>query len=334
MIEFKKDEVRMDVSVIIPTKNGGSIFKKVSELLKKQITTYSYEVICIDSGSSDCTVEIIKENDFTLYQIKPEDFGHGKTRNYGASKANGEYLMFITQDALPYDEYWIQNFIDAMKKYPNAAGGFGKHLPYPDCNIFDKKDINGLFAGFGDEVTAFKLEDKERYEIEEGYRHYLAFYSDNNSCMRKDIWEKIPYDDVEFAEDQIWARKIIELGYEKVYCPTAIVYHSHNYKLRTYFSRYYDEYKGLYNLHKFILVKTKKSAVKQCIKHFVNEFAYTIKQKDLTILKKIKWINYSFWRNIYRYRAGYIAGKYHLKSKDEQLTLDKKYSQQYQQRNA
>lgn len=59
------------------------------------------------------------------------------------------------------------------------------------------------------------MEDKERYEREEGYRHVLAFFSDNNSCVRRDVFEQHPYDDVNFAEDQIWARKMIELGYKK-----------------------------------------------------------------------------------------------------------------------
>lgn len=50
--------------------------------------------------------------------------------------------------------------------------------------------------------------------------------------MPRKIWEKYPYDDVNFAEDQIWAKKMIELGYKKLYCPYAAVYHSHNYELK------------------------------------------------------------------------------------------------------
>lgn len=94
-------------------------------------------------------------------------------------------------------------------------GGFGIHYPYPDCNLLDKRDLDGHFKGFGETNTIFHLDDPERYEREEGYRHYLAFFSDNNSCIRRDIFEKYPYEDVNFAEDQIWARKMIELGFKK-----------------------------------------------------------------------------------------------------------------------
>lgn len=323
----------MDVSIVIPTKNGGQQFKAVIEAVFNQKTNYTYEVICIDSGSSDETLTIIKQYDIRLFQIAPSTFGHGKTRNYGASKSQGKYIVFITQDALPANETWLDSFISAMEAFPDAVGGFGRHLPYPNCNIFDARDINGLFAGFGDENKLFYIEDEKRYKEEEGYRHLLAFYSDNNSCMRRDVWEKFPYDDVNFAEDQIWARRIIEAGYKKLYCPQAVVYHSHNYTLKTYFGRYFDEYKGLWELHQFRIAYTVPSAIKRCMKHILSEWAYTYRQ-NLPILKKVYWLHYSFWRNIYRYRAGYMAGKYHIYSSDKQEKLDKKYSQQYQQRSA
>lgn len=195
--------------------NGGHLFEKVLDAVFKQKTEYEYEVICVDSGSKDGTLDVIRKYPCRLFQIEPSEFGHGKTRNYGASKGNGTYIIFITQDALPATDTWLQNFIDAMKMDPEIVGGFGIHYPYPDCNLLDKRDLDGHFKGFGETNTIFHLDDPERYEREEGYRHYLAFFSDNNSCIRRDIFEKYPYEDVNFAEDQIWARKMIELGFKK-----------------------------------------------------------------------------------------------------------------------
>ena len=238
----------MDVTIVIPTKNAGVLFEKVLKKVFTQETTYEYEVICVDSGSSDNTVETIKKFPCKLYEIPASEFGHGKTRNYGASKGTGDYIVFITQDAMPASPKWLQNFIDAMKSDPEIVGGFGIHYPYPDCNVIDKRDLYYHFKNFGDDNTIFQItdENRKRYKEEEGYRHLLSFFSDNNSCIRRDIFEKYPYKDVSFAEDQIWAKQMIELGYKKLYCPFAPVYHSHNYKLSTYFMRYYDEYKGLY----------------------------------------------------------------------------------------
>lgn len=321
----------MDVTIVIPTKNAGNLLDEVLKKIYEQKTIYKYEVICVDSGSKDNTVEIIKKYDCKLVEIPAKDFGHGKTRNLGASKGTGEFIIFITQDAVPANDEWIQNFVDAMKLDDNIVGGFGIHYPYPDCNLFDKKDLKIHFDGFGADNTIYYLEDKARYDNEEGYRHLLAFFSDNNSCLRRSIWEKYPYDDVDFAEDQIWARKMIELGYKKVYCPFAAVYHSHNYKLFSYIGRYFDEYKSLYKLHGYRMANNLHTSIINMYKHIKSDYKYVI-SLDISLFKKIKWINYSFWRNHARYYFGYFGGMYNSYSKRIQRFLDNHFSQQGKQR--
>ena len=277
----------MDVTIVIPTKNGGELLDRVLKGIYMQETVYQYEVICVDSGSNDETISIIKKYPCKLYEIPSHEFGHGKTRNFGASKGTGEYIIFITQDALPASRMWLQNFIDAMKSDPEIVGGFGIHYTYPDCNIIDQRDLAQHFKNFGTDNTIFQLTDSNRkkYETEEAYRHFMVFFSDNNSCVRRDIFEKYPYDDVDFAEDQIWARKMIEMGYKKLYCPFAPVYHSHNYKLTTYFQRYFDEYKGLYKLHHFLISTSWLKIPLQIVKHTLDDVRYI---RTLEISKKEK----------------------------------------------
>lgn len=320
----------MDVSIVIPTKNGGELFDRVLTMIDCQKTEYSYEVICVDSGSTDSTVDTIKKHNCILKEIPKEEFGHGKTRNLGASLGTGEYIIFITQDALPCNEHWIQNFIDGMKKDPEVVGGFGIHYPYPECNIFDKRDLTLLFKGYGEDNTIYRMESKERYQNEEGYRHLLSFYSDNNSCMRRDIWEKYPYDDVDFAEDQIWAKKMIELGFKKLYCPFAGVYHSHNYPLETYKQRYYDEYKGLYRVHKYIMVKDIPHLLVGYYRFLKNDLDY-VNSLDMSKSDKKQWKKYAIKRDWYRFHSSYKAGKYFSLSEEKQRKMDEKFSQQLRQ---
>lgn len=329
--EQQKQGTGPDATIVIPTKNGGELFRQVLDHVFGQVTQYTFEVICVDSGSTDNTLQIIRNSQAKLFEIAPEDFGHGKTRNYGAEKGSGEFICFLTQDALPVHESWLENMLNAMKMDEKIAGGFGRHLPYSQCNFIDERDINGLFEGFGETNTIYWNEDPERYEKDPGYRSVLSFFSDNNSCIRRSVWEQYPYPDVEFAEDQIWMRQMIEKGYKKVYCPEATVYHSHNYKPSTYFMRYYDEHKGLYEIHGYTNLNHWWLVPAATGKHVLSDLIYI---RSMPCSKKSKFTKlwYSIRRNYARYAAGYIGGHYHEKPPKKQAKLDRRYSQQYRQR--
>ena len=322
----------MDVSIIIPTKNGGDRLDEVLSSVFAQKTRYKYEVICVDSGSTDQTLNILRKYPCQVYEISPEEFGHGKTRNFGASKGSGTYIMFLTQDAVPANDRWIESMIDAMQIDSDIAGGFGIHYPYPDCNVLDKRDLKQHFLNFGEENKVFTIENKALYYRDKGYQQYLAFFSDNNSCLKRSVWEKIPYQDVNFAEDQIWARQILEAGYKKVYCPYAAVYHSHNYSLRTYFRRYYDEFKGLYQVYHWRMFESGRGILKQILIMDKQDIRYILSKKN-GISHKLRWIHYALVRNRYRCIGAYLAGLYTELPEMIRDFFDTHISQQYQQIN-
>lgn len=322
----------MDVSIIIPTKNAGSSFRGVLDAVFTQKTDLEYEVICVDSGSKDDTVETIKSFPCRLFQIEPEEFGHGKTRNFGAQQGSGEYIVFITQDALPASKTWLQNLVEAMKLDSMVVGGFGIHYVYPDCNILDKRDITAHFASFGEENKVLYIDDQKRYEEDSFYYHMASFFSDNNSCIRRDVWEEYPYPEVDFAEDQIWMRAMLERGYRKVYCPYAPVYHSHNYKLTEFFSRYYDEYQALYTLFgSFLIVERWKQVPRAVGSAIKRDIAY-VRSQDMSRSNKLYWIHYCIWREAFKFIGGYLGGKSNLFSPTKKLRYDRRFSQQYSQR--
>ena len=323
----------MDVTICIPTKNGGAQLEEVLKAVYSQKTMLSYEVVCVDSGSSDNTIAIITQfPGVRLHIIPPEQFGHGKTRNLAASLGTGEFIVFLTQDALPASEDWLDNLVNAVKKDSNCVLGFGIHYAYPGCNVLDERDIRLHFNGFGIENTYYSLDDPKRYAVDEGYRHLLAFSSDNNACLRRSVFEKYPYPDVEFSEDQIWARKMIELGYSKVYCPTAPVYHSHNYPVREYFRRYYDEYKGLRQIHDYKMVKKIRSIPSLSYALVRNDVAY-IRTLPMSRREKFDWCWYALRRDTSRCIAGYIGGTWMDRALKTRIWQDKVFSQQYIQRN-
>lgn len=242
---------KLKASVVIPTKNGGSHLKSVIEAIFRQKTEWPFEILVIDSGSSDKTIELI--NSFAgarLIEIRPEEFGHGKTRNVAISQAKGEFIAMITQDALPENESWLSELVDTIETDPRIAGVFGRHIAYDDASPFTKMEIDHHFTSFLTQPIVY-LDDNERYKTDETYRQLLYFFSDNNALLRRSVWEHIPYPDVDFAEDQAWAREIIEHGYLKAYAHNAIVRHSHNYGLIERLQRSFDESYALKRLFNY-----------------------------------------------------------------------------------
>jgi rhamnosyltransferase len=247
------DIITPKVTVLIPTKNGGPIFEKVLARLVDQRTPWPFEVLVIDSGSSDDTVTFCRRfPEVRLHTIEPQEFGHGRTRNLGISMARGEFVALITQDALPESEHWLETMVSAIEQDPAIAGVFGRHIAYPDASPFTVHELEQHFASF-DAWQVVQLDDPERYAREEGYRQVLHFFSDNNAIIRRSVWEVLPYPDVDFAEDQIWAQTIIEAGYKKAYARDAVVVHSHNYALFERLQRSFDEAYAFRRLFGYVL---------------------------------------------------------------------------------
>ena len=145
------------------------------------------------------------------------------------------------------------------------------------------------FARFGNENHVFEIRRRRTGNSTRrtrGNRQYLAFFSDNNSCLRRSVWEQIPYDDVDYAEDQFWARKILEAGYGKVYCPFAGVYHSHNYPLTSYGKRYYDDFKAMYRVYGMVLCPTAKAFRRGLLGDIKHQCGYILRQRQITWKEK------------------------------------------------
>jgi len=235
-------------SVVILTKNAGLIFESVLERVLQQETTWPFEVLVVDSGSSDGTLEIVRRYpSIRLIEIAPSEFGHGKTRNFAVENTSGEFIVMITQDAIPINKFWLAEMVCVVEQDANIAGVFGRHIAHADASPFTKNELEQHFMGFLAQPIV-ELDDPIRYQMDQGYRQYLYFFSDNNALIRRAVWEKIPYPEVDFAEDQAWARLVIEAGYRKAYAHQATVAHSHNYGLIERLQRSFDESYALQGL--------------------------------------------------------------------------------------
>ncbi len=299
------------VSVIIPSKNGGHLLTEVVEEVLSQNCDFSFELTIIDSGSSDGVIEeIAKLEDSRLHviEIPSGEFGHGRTRNQAVGQTKGDFVAVITQDAKPSSNSWLQSLVNSMEQDSQIAGVFGRHLPYPEADIFTKRDFQKHFDGFREEPVVW-LEDKARYDTDVHYRQKLHFFSDNNAMLRRSVWEQIPYPDVSFAEDQQWAKLIIEAGWKKAYSDEGAVFHSHNYTLMDLFRRSIDESRAMKQYFNYSLSPSIMSVLRSWVGFSVQDSKYVLRLKTGLVRNLVPLIS-QYVRNLLKPLGHHIGSKY------------------------
>ena len=107
--------------MVIPTLNAGPEFRPLLRKLFGQRGVREVEVVVVDSGSKDGTVELAREHGAVVVEIPPSEFSHSHARNLGARAAGGDWLLFMVQDAYPIGELWMHGMASYLRDH--AAQG-------------------------------------------------------------------------------------------------------------------------------------------------------------------------------------------------------------------
>jgi rhamnosyltransferase len=221
----------METSVVIPTKNGEQWVGECLESVYSQEEVGPVEVLLVDSGSMDGTLEIARRYPVRIVEIPAQDFHHARTRNYAASLTSGKYLVFLSQDAIPASALWLQAM---LRNFADEAVGavYGRQAPKVGSTQ-ERHDV--LSTMYGSERVVKDASSKESL----GYRYY--HFSDANAAMRREVWEATRFpEELKVFEDLGIAKRILDAGWKIVYEPQASVVHSHNHTTVQLFKRYFD----------------------------------------------------------------------------------------------
>ncbi len=185
----------------------------------------------VDSGSTDATLEIVQRYPVRIEQIPPESFHHARTRNFAASLAKGEFLVFLSQDALPAFDTWLAALLNNFRD-PAVGAVYGRQLPKRGSTL-ERQDA--LDAVYGSERIVKEPSSKKNL----GYRYY--HFSNANAAIRRDVWQETRFpEDLKVFEDLGIAKRILDAGWKIVYEPRACVHHSHGHTTIQLFKRYFD----------------------------------------------------------------------------------------------
>jgi GT2 family glycosyltransferase len=209
------------ITVVIVNWNGGMYIRDCLNSLEKQNVS-EYSIILVDNGSSDGSLELVREN-FAEVQIIPleKNLGFAVGNNIALKEVSTEFVALLNNDAMP-DNYWLANLVSALENHPDVGFAASKMLLYHKPDQIDRAgDVfttagTALLRGRGTSSTAF---DKKEYVF--GACAGAALY---RTEMLRDIGL--------FDEDFFLLYEDVDLsfraqlrGYKCIYVPEAVVYH-------------------------------------------------------------------------------------------------------------
>jgi rhamnosyltransferase len=214
------------VSILIPTLDGAADLDRLLPALARQRVEGGVELRAIDSSSADGTVERLQGAGASVEVIPRAEFRHGATRNALARGARGEFLLFLSQDAVPDGDTFIATLLAAFDRDPRLAGATARVLPHDDDDPLTARTVLGApEARARTQVLCGEVEGEPRFNNVAG-------------MVRASVFRDLPFPDVRFGEDFVWATQLITRGWRVAFVAEAVVRHAHRYGPRAAFQRY------------------------------------------------------------------------------------------------
>ena len=284
----------MVVDVIIPGyRPGREKLTKLIDWLNKQTVKPSHvffmQTLVEEKEDEEVLQMLQKAENVEIVPIEKKDFDHGGTRNKGAALSKADYMLFMTQDAVPVDAYLIENLVQAMEE-EEAATAYGRQLPDDTVGV-----IEHYTREFNYPAKSYVKSQKDLETM--GIKTY--FCSNVCAMYRKDVYEKMGGFVLHtiFNEDMIMASKVIQAGYKIAYVAEAMVIHAHKYTYRQQFTRNFDLAVSQRQYHEiFDAVKSESEGmrlVKNTMKYLFRHGKWYL-VPDLIFQSGFKFLGYRF----------------------------------------
>lgn len=210
-------------SIVIRTFNEEKHLRNLLRAITQQ-DFKDYEIIVVDSGSTDRTLQIAEEFGVKLIKIESRDFTFGYSLNIGCEAGVGDFLVFVSAHIVPINNQWLSNLLAPFSD-KNIAMVYGRQIGTKESKFSEQMDFNRLF-------TLSSVNSNLP----------LSYANNANSAIRKNLWEKRHFDEYLFGlEDIEWARNLTQQGFIIHYEPSAAIYHIHEEKWSQVFNRYRRE---------------------------------------------------------------------------------------------
>lgn len=224
-------------SIILPTLEGEAHLRRLLPGLARQVVEGGFELLAVDSSSTDGTRALLEEAGADLIVIDRADFRHGATRNLRCEAARGEFLVFLSQDVEPADEHWLARLLEAFDD-ERVAGAYSRVLPRSDDDPLTRRTCLGLPEASEEPIARDLDHVKSVRDLSPVERAEYLRFNNVASAIRTSVFREFPFPDMAFGEDFAWAARVLTAGWRIRFAPASVVYHAHTYTAREVFERY------------------------------------------------------------------------------------------------
>ena len=220
------------VDVVIPSYRPDEKFSRLVKKLQEQEYPIG-TIFVINTKAGRFPKEVEQMEKVKVSHIERREFDHGATRDMGMQMSKAEIVVFMTQDAVPADEYVIGNLVKVLEEDEMTGAAYVRQLAASDCNYIEKY------------TRKFNYPENSRIKSKEDLQEMgikTFFCSNVCAAYKRNIYEKAGgfCKKTIFNEDMILAGHMINAGYKVAYVAEARVIHSHNYTGMQQFHRNFD----------------------------------------------------------------------------------------------
>jgi rhamnosyltransferase len=188
------------------------------ESLKKQTIFAQTELIVLDSGSCDGSVELIEAHADKIYSIEPEEFQFGRSCNQVVSVCEGEFVLLLSAHVQLCDTDAIERAVEVMQD-KHIAGVYFRQVA---------KGVSGKdFSSYERAFLKKRFPARSRLMCKSDFGSSLPV-SNAGAVIRRSVWEQIPFPEIVASEDLLWARTVADAGFNFAYLADKEIVHNHN----------------------------------------------------------------------------------------------------------